>query len=608
MQNLPLVTSLVGAFGLALVFGYLAERYFRMPALVGYLLSGVFVQFFPWLPPVDRSVTEQLAEVGVMLLMVGVGLHFSVRDLLAVKGVALPGALLQMLLIILLGALFAWGFWDWGAGSATLFGLTLSCASTVVVTKALEMAKLTNAPEGRVAMGWLIVQDLVTVIILVLLPPFASVMLSSGPVDGRAIVGNVLSTLAGVALFAFLMLGGGRRIIPFILKRVAMTGSRELFTLAVLALALGIAYAAGVFFNVSYALGAFLAGMVMRESRYAKRAATNALPLQDAFSVLFFVSVGMMLDWHIFMEDPYEILLIVAIILCGTTSVSFGLVLLLRWPLKTAFTVAASLAQIGEFSYIVAGQGIALGLADSKVMSLIVGASILTIALNPFVFRLIPLLTNRFVVRWSWARHAASRAIPTIGHDEEPATAKPLRRGGEAIVIGMDERVPGVVESLIERKFPVVLISPERESDYDVDLSRETIAFLTGDPTDPMLLVQARITSAAVLVVTGESVAKSRHIAKLASDLNPGLPVVVRTEHFDSEEAFADLSNVTVVSDTIATSFCLAAAAADAAEKPKKPKTEGLEEDDDAKEGIAETFRNAYPRIVRGLRRRGRAE
>ena len=315
-----------------------------------------------------------------------------------------------------------------------------------------------------------------------------------------------------------------------------------------------------------------------------------------------------MLDWHIFMEDPYEILLIVAIILCGTTSVSFGLVLLLRWPLKTAFTVAASLAQIGEFSYIVAGQGIALGLADSKVMSLIVGASILTIALNPFVFRLIPLLTNRFVVRWSWARHAASRAIPTIGHDEEPATAKPLRRGGEAIVIGMDERVPGVVESLIERKFPVVLISPERESDYDVDLSRETIAFLTGDPTDPMLLVQARITSASVLVVTGESVAKSRHIAKLASDLNPGLPVVIRTEHFDSEEAFADLSNVTVVSDTIATSFCLAAAAADAAEKPKKPKTEGLEEDDDAKEGIAETFRNAYPRIVRGLRRRGRAE
>ena len=212
------------------------------------------------------------------------------------------------------------------------------------------------------------------------------------------------------------------------------------------------------------------------------------------------------------------------------------------------------------------------------------------------------------MVRWSWARHAASRAIPTIGHDEEPATAKPLRRGGEAIVIGMDERVPGVVESLIERKFPVVLISPERESDYDVDLSRETIAFLTGDPTDPMLLVQARITSASVLVVTGESVAKSRHIAKLASDLNPGLPVVIRTEHFDSEEAFADLSNVTVVSDTIATSFCLAAAAADAAEKPKKPKTEGLEEDEDSKEGIADTFRNAYPRIVRGLRRRGRAE
>lgn len=612
MQNLPLVTSLVGAFGLSLVFGYLAERYLKMPALVGYLLAGIFVKFLPWLPVVDQTVTQQLAEVGVMLLMVGVGLHFSVRDLLAVRGVALPGAILQMLLIIMLGALFAWAFWDWGAGKATLFGLTLSCASTVVVTKALEITKLSNKPEGRVAMGWLIVQDLVTVVILVLLPPFASIMLSNGPVDGRAIAGNVLSTLAGVGIFAFLMLGGGRRLIPFILKRVAMTGSRELFTLSVLALALGIAYAAGVFFNVSYALGAFLAGMVMRESHYAKRATTNALPLQDAFSVLFFVSVGMMLDVHIFMEDPYEILLIVMIILFGTTSVSFGLVLLLKWPLKTAFTVAASLAQIGEFSYIVAGQGIALGLADAKVMSLIVGASILTIAINPFVFRLIPLLTNRFVVRWAWARHVASRAIPVLFDAKESAPKPARRRGGEAIVIGMDERVPGVVESLLERKFPVVLLSPERESDYDVDLSREAIDFFTGDPTDPMLLVQARITSASVLVVTGASVAQARHIAKLASELNPSLPVIVRVEHFDSEEAFADLSNVQVVSDTIATSFAIAAAAAEAAEKPKKIETEGLKPDDETDDASESTlrasFENAYPRIVKGLRRRGRPE
>jgi CPA2 family monovalent cation:H+ antiporter-2 len=194
MHSLPLITTLVLAFGLALVFGFLAERFGRAPALVGFLLAGIAAGQHTPGPFADPELAHQLSEIGVMLLMFGVGLHFSVRDLLAVKGVALPGALLQMLLIILLGALFAWGFWDWGAGSATLFGLTLSCASTVVVTKALEMAKLTNAPEGRVAMGWLIVQDLVTVIILVLLPPFASVMLSSGPVDGRAIVGNVLSS------------------------------------------------------------------------------------------------------------------------------------------------------------------------------------------------------------------------------------------------------------------------------------------------------------------------------------------------------------------------------------------------------------------------------
>lgn len=610
MQNLSLLTSLVGAFGLALVFGYFAERYCKMPALVGYLLAGIAVKFLPWLPTVDQGVTEQLAEVGVILLMMGVGLHFSIRDLWAVKGVAVPGAILQMSTATILGALLAWGFWDWAPANAVLFGVSLSCASTVVVTKALEMGKMTNTPEGRLAIGWLVVEDLVTVVILVLLPPFAAFMLSKGQVDGQAMAKTIFSTLAGVGVFAFLMLGGGRRIFPYVLKRVASTGSRELFTLSVLALALGIAYVAGVFFNVSYALGAFLAGMVMRESRYAKRAATDALPLQDAFSVLFFVSVGMMLDWHIFIEEPWEILSVVAIIMLGNMTVSFGLVLLLRWPLKTALTVAVSLAQVGEFSYIVVAQGISLGLADARIMSLIVGASIITIALNPLLFRAIPFLTNKLVVRWNWARHAASRTTPKVFTAAEPAAPKPVRRGGEAIVIGMDERVPGVVESLLERHYPVVLLSPNSEVDYDVDLSRENIVLITGDPTDPMVLVQARVTTASVVVVTGASVARSRHIAKLVSELNNTLPVVVRVEHFDSEEAFADLSNVTVVSDTLAASYALAGAASEEAENArKKPvESEGLPEDDEPKVGLRTSFENAYPRIVKGLRRHPRAE
>ena len=519
MQNLPLVTSLVGAFGLALVFGYLAERYFRMPALVGYLLSGVFVQFFPWLPPVDRSVTEQLAEVGVMLLMVGVGLHFSVRDLLAVKGVALPGALLQMLLIILLGALFAWGFWDWGAGSATLFGLTLSCASTVVVTKALEMAKLTNAPEGRVAMGWLIVQDLVTVIILVLLPPFASVMLSSGPVDGRAIVGNVLSTLAGVALFAFLMLGGGRRIIPFILKRVAMTGSRELFTLAVLALALGIAYAAGVFFNVSYALGAFLAGMVMRESRFAHRAATESIPLQDAFSVLFFVGVGMLFDWHILIEAPGQALVALLVVVFGKSLAAFAIVLLLKRPLKTALTVGASLAQIGEFSFILAGEAVALGLSDNRMVNLIVGAAILSIALNPVLFELTGRIEKLLVSRWAWARRAAEiGSEETVEEDRPDTSTRPIFMAGDGpMVLDLARRW---------RKSgmkPVVLTTHHEVAQ---ELEKAGIDFLECEPDDASSLENAGLGKALSYLIFANGAETLRYHA-VAQRIAPNVPFMI---------------------------------------------------------------------------------
>lgn len=329
-SSLPLLTSLVTGFGLALPFGYLAERFLRTPALVGYILAGVSAGLIPGLPAVDESLLEQTAEIGVMLLMFGVGLHFSVRDLVSVKGVALPGAVAQMALATLLGTLFGHFVWGWNFGSAVLFGLTLSCASTVVVTKALEIRGLTYQMNGQVAVGWLVVQDLVTVFIMVCLPPFAQVVLGEGNVSGAAIVGDLAKTLAGVVLFVVLMMVAGKKALPWVLKLVAATGSRELFTLAVVLIAIGIAYGATAIFEVSYALGAFFAGMVMQESRYAHRAAKNSLPLQDAFAVLFFVSVGMMLDWRIFIDRPVDVLFVAALILLGTTSVSFGLVLLLR--------------------------------------------------------------------------------------------------------------------------------------------------------------------------------------------------------------------------------------------------------------------------------------
>ena len=602
MTDLHLVTTLVSAFGLALVFGYVAQRYLSMPALVGYVLAGMAVGLVPNLPPVDRAVTAQLSEVGVMLLMFGVGLHFSVRDLLCVKGVALPGALLQMLLSTLLGTGFALTIWDWPAAGAVLFGLTLSCASTVVVTKALEMRSLTNTVDGRVTIGWLIVQDLVTVVVLVLLPPFAQV-LSGAAVDGRALLGDVLTTLAGMAVFAFLMLGGGGKLFPFILKRVAMTGSRELFTLAVLALALGIAYFAGEVFKVSFALGAFFAGMVLRESKYARRAAENSLPLQDAFAVLFFVSVGMMLDWHIFIRAPYEIVGVVAVILLGTSCLSAGLVVLLGWPLQTALTVGASLAQIGEFSFIVAGQGIALKMADEHVMSLIVGAAIVTIALNPFVFRLIGPVTNRLVVRWAWARRAAARTAPMTTLPQETPRQW---LWGQAVVAGNGELIAPVVMTLLKQGIPVIALT---NSEHHLpDGVRTKIGLLRGEPTDAMTLVQAHVTSACVLVLVDDNAVTNKRVAELAREINPNLEVVVRLADVDGLDLFEGVRGVTPVSDSIASAYVLAGVACDTAEEARRKravKPVGLPEDEDV-EARGKTPRNAfeavYPEAVRRMR------
>ena len=454
-DQFSIITTLVTGFGLALVFGWLAERFLKTPTLVGYIIAGVSVGLFPLLPNVDRVVTEQFAEIGVMLLMFGVGLHFSVADLVKVKGVAVTGAMLQMAASGAAGTAVALLAWDWALPNAIVFGMTLSCASTVVVMKALELHKLSVTPSGQVAIGWLVVQDLVTVFIMVCLPLVAQVTQGEGPVDPRLIVISLSKTLLGVAVFVAGMLIVGKRLFPWILQRVALSGSRELFTLCVLAIAIGIAYGAGAIFNVSYALGAFFAGMVMRESSFAHRAARNCLPLQDAFSVLFFISVGLMLDPYVFVNEPWAVIAVMLIIMCITSSVTAALVLLLGWPLDTALVMGACVSQLGEFSFILCGQGIALGIATPGTMSIVVAASILTIALNPLMFTAIPHVRKLLVSRRPFFARMAERVSPLAS--VEPKTIK-----GHVLIAGVNEVVLALLPRLEAPRHRLHLLRDER--------------------------------------------------------------------------------------------------------------------------------------------------
>lgn len=404
-HDIPLITTLAAGFGFALVFGYIAEH-FKTPALVGYLLAGVFIG--PMTPGIVASATiaAELSELGVMLLMFGVGLHFSIKDLMAVKKIAIPGAIAQMGLATLLGTLVA-AFWGWGWSMALIFGLSLSCASTVVLLKALEMRGFLETNNGHIAVGWLVVEDLACILILILMPPLAGLLGGVEPstlMHGKLWWEAVLLTLLQIVVFMVLMVIVGRRVIPWFLKRIDKTGSRELFTLAVIASAITIAYGAAELFSVSYALGAFFSGMVMRESEFSHRAAEESLPLRDAFSVLFFVSVGMLFEPSILIQHPLKVLITVSIIIFGKSLVAVMLLLLYRYPLRTALIVAASLAQIGEFSFILAGLGLSLGLLSQEGMSLVLASALISMALNPLCFSLIDTLHETALKKVAWLR------------------------------------------------------------------------------------------------------------------------------------------------------------------------------------------------------------
>lgn len=390
LHEQALIATLAASLALAFTFGLLAVR-LHLPPLVGYLVAGIVLG--PHTPGwvADVHLAPQLAEIGVMLLMFGVGTHFSLRDLLAVKAVAVPGAVAQILVATALGAAAA-HWWGWSLGAGILFGLALSVASTVVLLRALEQQGTLASDEGRIAVGWLVVEDLVTVLVLVLLPALAEVLGGAAPQGGASPASlwyTLALTLGKVALFVALMLVVGSRVFPWILARVARTNSRELFTLAAIALALGVAYGAATLFGLSVALGAFFAGMVISGSDLSHRAAGYLQPLQDTFAALFFVAVGMLFEPLVLVQHPWEVLLVLAIIVVGKSLAACAIVLLLQRPLRTALTVAAALAQIGEFSFILAVMGVAMELLPPQGESYIVAGALLSITINPLLFKVL---------------------------------------------------------------------------------------------------------------------------------------------------------------------------------------------------------------------------
>jgi monovalent cation:H+ antiporter-2, CPA2 family len=532
-HSVPLITTIAAALGLALILGFVAVR-LKVPALVGYLVAGILIG--PATPGfvADVGLASQLAEIGVMLLMFGVGLHFSFDDLLDVRKIALPGALAQIGAATALGALVA-TLWSWDLAAGIVFGLALSVASTVVLLRALEGRGVLESMNGRIAVGWLVVEDLVMVLVLVLLPPLATV-LSGGDIGGAGESGllTILGlTLARVAAFVVLMIVVGRRLFPWFLWQVARSGSRELFTLCVIAAAVGIAYSSAELFGVSFALGAFFAGMVMRESALSHRAASESLPLRDAFSVLFFVSVGMLFDPQVLIREPVRLLIVLAIILLGKSIAAFLIVLAFRYPLNSALTISASLAQIGEFSFILAGLGVSLGVLPVEGQSLILAGAILSIAVNPLVFSAIEPLQ-----RWIRSRSDLARLVERP-HDplaELPMSVDSEQLTGHVVLVGYGRVGRRIAKSLIEHRVQFVVAEQNRE--VVEELRNRGVHAVSGNAADPAVLIQAHIARARVLVVAVPDPFDARRILEVARMVNPGVETVVRTHSDEETELF----------------------------------------------------------------------
>jgi CPA2 family monovalent cation:H+ antiporter-2 len=535
-HDVSLITTIAAALGFGLVFGFIATR-LKLPALVGYLAAGILCG--PATPGfvADAALAGQLAEIGVMLMMFGVGLHFSLDDLWEVRKIALPGAVLQIAAATAMGMGLA-HFWGWSLGGGLVFGLALSVASTVVLLRALEERGILDSFNGRIAVGWLVVEDLVTVIVLVLLPPLAGSLGgdAGGAAHGadggsRSLLATLAITLGQVGIFIGFMLVVGRKLFPWILWQVARTNSRELFTLCVIAAAVGIAYAATKLFGISFALGAFFAGMVLRESELSHRAAHESLPLRDAFAVLFFVSVGMLFEPSIVIDEPVRLLAVVGIIVLGKSLAAFALVVLLRYPAKTALMVSASLAQIGEFSFILAALGISLKLMPHEGQSLLLAGAIISIALNPLVFAATGPL-ERWLGRDRRLAAKFDRSADPLA--ELPMSTAHSKLEGQVVLVGYGRVGRRIAASLAAQGIHYVVAEQNREI---VDqLRQEGVPAVAGNAGEAAVLIQAHIARARMLVIATPDTFQVRSMVEVARALNPDIGILVRTHNDDEAE------------------------------------------------------------------------
>lgn len=532
-HDVDLIILLAVGFGLALVFGYIAAR-LRLPPLVGYLIAGIVIS--PKTPGIvaDLTLANQLAELGVMFLMFGVGMHFSLKDLMQVRRIAIPGAILQITVATLLGLVISMT-WGWSFGSALVFGLSLSCASTVVLLKALGDRGLLDSVNGKIAVGWLLVEDLVMVLALVLLPAMA-VLLGGHALEGADPDQNIWMTLGLTLLkvvgFIAFMLIIGKRLVPKIMQLVVRLGSRELFTLTVVAAAISIAYGSYAIFGVSMALGAFFAGMVVKESDFSHRAEEETLPLREVFSILFFVSVGMLFDPKIIIEQPLHILAVIGIIMVGKTLAAMALVLFFRYPLNTALTVGASLAQIGEFSFILATLGLSIGLLTLEAQNLILAGALFSISLNSLLFSAV-----EPVQKWIRERSHLARLLERSG---DPLAMLPdevsqdyLR--DQVVIVGHGEVGRRITKTLMQDGIKVVIAEENRE--IVENLREKGIAAVSGSATEPGVLIQAHIQHARLLVISPMDILDIHKIVDTAKILNPQIQVLICAEN----KAEADL-------------------------------------------------------------------
>lgn len=575
-HHTPLIATISVGLVLAFAFGLLAHR-LKISPLVGYLLAGVAVGPFTPGFVADAGLAAELAEIGVILLMFAVGLHFSLKDLMSVRKIAVPGAVAQIAVATLMGMALAWAL-GWSVQAGMVFGLALSVASTVVLTRALGERRLLETERGRIAVGWLVVEDLVMVVALVLLPVVGQIS-AGGSVSAGEVATILGITLAKVSAFVAVMLLVGRRVIPMIMHYVAHTGSRELFRLAVYALALGVAAGAASLFEVSFALGAFFAGMVMAESQLSQRATEEALPLRDAFAVLFFVSVGMLFDPRVLVEAPWAVLGTIAIIVLGKSAAAWLIVRAFGHPNGTAVTISASLAQIGEFSFILAGLGVSMKLLPEEGRDLILAGAILSIFLNPFIFALAERRPARRYPKEEAAAAAAADAAAAMekAREEIPGpgeqTATTLADHDVLIGYGRVGRIVG--DGLLEAGRPVLVFDDREDS---MERARAAGAeVIEGNAADPQVLALGNIAGARRLFVTVPEAFEAGQVVEQARALNPDLEIVARAHSDATVEHLSRLgANLTVMGEREIARRMLEAALPEDAELAAAERAAGL--------------------------------